>query len=76
MAVRYITVMETFLPIALIVVMATVLIVVLAGIITMAVGGDFNKRFGNRLMRARVALQLVAVVVFVILVLSIRAGSG
>ena len=76
MAVRYITVMETFLPIALIVVMATVLIVVLAGIITMAVGGDFNKRFGNRLMRARVALQLVAVVVFVILVLSVRAGSG
>ncbi len=76
MAVRYITVMETFLPIALIVVMATVLIVVLAGIITMAVGGDFNKRFGNRLMRARVALQLVAVVVFVILVLSIRARSG
>ncbi len=68
--------METALPIILIVAMVAVLGVVLTGVIGMAVGGDFNRRYGNRLMRARVLLQLVAVVIFVLLILTIRSRSG
>jgi hypothetical protein len=49
--------------------MAAVVIVLLAGVISMAVGGDFNKRFGNKLMRWRVILQLVAVLLFAALML-------
>ncbi len=68
--------MENVLPIILIVAMIAVLVVVLTGVISMAVGGDFNRRYGNRLMRARVALQLVAVVVFVLVVLAVRSRGG
>jgi hypothetical protein len=52
-----------------IVAMAAVVIVLLAGVISMAVGGDFNKRFGNKLMRWRVILQLVAILLFAALML-------
>jgi uncharacterized membrane protein YqgA involved in biofilm formation len=38
---------------------AAVLMVGLAGFF---VGGRFNERYGNRLMRARVGLQLLAVI--------------
>ena len=72
----YICHVETALPIVLIIAMVAVLAVVLTGVIGMAVGGDFNRRYGNRLMRARVLLQLVAVVIFVLLVLSIRSRGG
>ena len=72
----YICPVEAVLPIILIIAMVAVLVVVLTGVIGMAVGGDFNRRYGNRLMRARVLLQLVAVVIFVLLILSIRARSG
>ncbi len=64
------------LPIILIVVMLAVLVVLMTGIISMAVGGEFNRRHGNRIMRARVLLQLVAVALFVILILAVRSGSA
>jgi len=38
-----------------------VLAVLLAGVIGMARGGEFNRRWGNTLMRWRVMLQLLAV---------------
>ena len=68
--------MENVLPIVLIIAMVAVVVVVLVGVISMAVGGDFNRRYGNRLMRARVALQLVAVVVSVLVVLTVRSRGG
>ena len=37
------------------------LAVLLAGVVTMARGGDFDRKWGNRLMRARVAMQALAV---------------
>ena len=40
--------------------------VLLAGILSMAIGGEFNKKYGNKLMRARVVAQAVAVVMFAI----------
>lgn len=38
-----------------------VLAVLLTGVIGMARGGEFNRRWGNTLMRWRVMLQLLAV---------------
>lgn len=68
--------MENVLPIVMVTALVAVLVVVLAGVIGMAAGGEFNRRYGNRLMRARVALQLVAVVVFVLLVVATRSRTG
>ena len=68
--------MGAVLSIFLAIVLGTVLIVILVGVFTMARGGAFNERYGNRLMRLRVALQLVAVVVFVLLILSTRGGGS
>ena len=44
------------------------------GIATMARGGDFNKKNANKLMRARVAMQAVAVGLFAIVLLLIGKG--
>jgi len=40
-----------------------VLAVLGAGIFAMMRGGEFNRRWGNRLMRARVAMQVLAVLI-------------
>ena len=45
--------------------------VCLVGVIAMARGGDFNKKYANKLMRARIVLQMLALVVFAILMLSV-----
>ena len=43
--------------------------VLFAGLITMARGGDFNRKHGNRLMRWRVMMQGVAILLFAIAML-------
>jgi len=43
---------------------AAVLATLAAGLIGMAQGGTFNARYGNRLMRARVVLQGLAIAFF------------
>ena len=65
--------MSSLLPFALMVALAAVLAVLLAGVFTMARGGEFNRRHGNNLMRLRVGLQLVAVLLFVLVILVFRA---
>ena len=42
------------------------------GLFTMARGGDFNARWGNRLMRMRVGLQGLAVALFLLYILLTR----
>jgi hypothetical protein len=44
--------------------------VLLTGIAGFIHGGTFNARYGNRLMQARVALQLVAVVLVALVLLT------
>ena len=44
----------------MVIAMAAVLGVLAVGIISMLKGGEFNKKYGNKLMRARVILQGVA----------------
>lgn len=56
--------------------LAATLAVLLAGIIAMLRGGDFNAKYGNKLMRARLAMQALAVVLMASLYLINRAGGG
>lgn len=49
-------VVNILLVISLIVVAA----VMVTGLVSMAKGGDFNKKYGNKLMQARVASQTIA----------------
>jgi hypothetical protein len=49
-----------------------VVAVLLAGVFTMARGGAFNKKYGNKLMRARVVLQALAVLAIAVAWLATR----
>ena len=49
--------MQGVVTFILVVALAAVVLVLLAGIFAMARGGEFNRKYGNKLMRWRVALQ-------------------
>ena len=53
----------------MVIAMALTVIVLLAGIAGFLRGGEFNAKYGNTLMRARVGLQLTAVLLLGILFL-------
>jgi len=61
-----IDVLNIILPYLILVVLFAVLIVLFIGIISMLKGGEFNKRWSNKLMRARVFLQALAIVLILI----------
>lgn len=52
--------MNAFLYICLALALLTVTGVLVLGVVSMIRGGEFNKKYGNRLMQARVMLQGVA----------------
>ncbi|MDP6389811.1 MAG: twin transmembrane helix small protein [Alphaproteobacteria bacterium] len=58
--------MSDILPVLLILALAATLVVLLVGVFSMAKSGDFNRRHGNRLMRARVAFQGAALLILVL----------
>ncbi|MDB3954611.1 twin transmembrane helix small protein [Alphaproteobacteria bacterium] len=58
--------LNSILPFIIAIVLIAVLIVLLIGIISMLKGGEFNKRWSNKLMRARVALQGLAVILILL----------
>ena len=51
----------SLLGILLLIAMLGTSVVLLVGLFGFFLGGEFNERYGNRLMRARVGLQLLAV---------------
>ncbi len=55
--------LKTLLVIALVATLA----VLAAGMIAMMRGGEFNKKYGNILMRARVAVQALAIAILLAL---------
>ncbi len=57
--------MSFLIPIAL----AAVALVLFTGIFGMMRGGEFNRKYGNKLMRLRVGLQFVAILVILAAVL-------
>lgn len=41
-----------------------VMVALFVGLFSMAKGGDFNDKYGNKLMRLRVIMQFVAIILF------------
>ncbi len=66
--------MSTLLNVALAIALAGVLGVLVSGMYSMARGGEFNRKYGNVLMRWRVALQGCALLLLVLLML--LSGRG
>jgi len=52
-----------------------VLAILLIGVAGFAKGGDFNRKYANKIMQARVAAQFVAVILIVLLVW-LRSNGG
>ena len=46
-----------------------VLVVLMIGIVGFARGGDFNRKYANKLMRMRLAAQFIAVILILVFVL-------
>jgi hypothetical protein len=65
--------MSFFLFAVALIAMLAVVVVLFAGIVSMARGGDFNARWGNRLMRWRVTLQAVAIGVLLLVVWAVKS---
>ena len=61
--------MSGIAPVLLIIALVATLGVLFAGLFSMARGGEFNRKHGNRLMRWRVALQGMALLLLAILML-------
>ncbi|MCP5366135.1 MAG: HIG1 domain-containing protein [Hyphomicrobiales bacterium] len=59
--------MHDILPLLLMLCMAATAVVLIVGILAFAVQGQFNARYANKLMRARVILQGLAVLVFALI---------
>ncbi len=66
------SVLSTLVAIAL----AATLAVLLAGVVVMTRGGAVNRRWGNRLMRARLAMQALAIVLLFALFMINRDWGG
>ena len=66
--------MSTLLNVPLGIALAATLAVLLTGIYSMARGGEFNRKYGNTLMRWRVALQGCALLILVVVML--LSGRG
>ena len=61
--------METVLQILLALTLVAVFGVLVTGVIGFIAGGEFNHKYGNKLMRLRVASQAVAVILLLALLL-------
>jgi Hypoxia induced protein conserved region len=59
--------MSSILPALVIISMLITASILVFGVITMIRGGDFNKRNGNKLMRARVIMQGVTLLLVVLM---------
>ena len=53
----------------LVVALVGTLAMLIAGLVAMMRGGEFNRKYGNKLMRARVAMQALAIALMLILFL-------
>lgn len=67
--------MESLLIILLVISLVVVLGVLFMGLFTFVKGGEFNRKYGNRLMQLRVTAQAVAVVLVLLLILVRTAGD-
>ena len=68
--------MVPFLYLLVVLAVLAVVIVLMIGLGGFAGGGDFNKKYANRIMRWRIVLQAVAVVLILIYVAIRNGGAG
>ncbi len=68
--------MTTILNALVAIALAGTLAVLFAGVFAMARGGAFNRKWGNKLMRARVATQGLAILLLLALFLVNRDWGG
>jgi hypothetical protein len=61
--------METVLQILLAITLVAVFAVLVTGVVGFIAGGEFNRKYANKLMRLRVATQAVAVALVVALLI-------
>ncbi len=57
-------------PVVIFVALLAVPAVLLVGVSSMMKGGEFNRKYGNKLMRLRVVLHLLAIVLFALVILA------
>lgn len=62
--------MSGFFFVAMIVAMLLTLAILIVGMVSMTKGGEFNAKYGNKLMKARVIMQGVALALFALTVLT------
>ncbi|WP_022727837.1 twin transmembrane helix small protein [Fodinicurvata sediminis] len=62
--------MNGFMMILVVIAMMLTLGVLFAGLFSMARGGEFNQKYGNKLMRWRIIMQGVALLLFALAVLA------
>ncbi|MDF2095445.1 twin transmembrane helix small protein [Aquibaculum arenosum] len=62
--------MSAFMIVLMVIAMLITLGVLFAGLFSMARGGEFNKKYGNKLMRYRILAQGAALLLFAIAMLS------
>jgi membrane protein implicated in regulation of membrane protease activity len=61
--------MEGFVTILMFLALGLTLLVLFVGIGAFAMGGKFNQKYSNKLMRARVLIQGIAILLFAVLML-------
>lgn len=62
--------MKPFLIVMMVAMMLAVLVSLSIGLFSMARGGEFNQKYGNKLMRLRVILQGIALLLFAAVMMS------
>ncbi len=62
--------MSSVLPVLIVAAMLAVLGVLFVGVFAMVRGGEFNRKYGNKLMRLRVILQFTAIGLILLALLS------
>ena len=59
--IKAMNVLAAFLPFLITIALAVTVLVLVVGVLGFAMSGDFNRKYANKLMRARVIAQAVAV---------------
>jgi hypothetical protein len=65
--------MEHWLPVVIVAAMIAAVGALLLGLVSMAKGGEFNRKYGNKLMRLRIVLQGLAILLFIVFMLAYRS---
>ena len=66
--------MSRFFFILMIIAMFLTLASLIVGLVAMVKGGEFNEKYGNKLMRLRVTMQGIALALFALAMLSSDQG--